>query len=128
MRSVGTGYVGSSGLVVRRVDHARRVVDFAVEVSRMLDRFNARFDAALILRAGLHTGDVNSGLVGSDMVFNLWGEAVDLAYRVRSVVGEPGIYVTDDLRQRLATAYSFEEAGNLAGDTPTPVWRLVIED
>jgi class 3 adenylate cyclase len=127
VRSVGTGYVGSSGLVVRRVDHARRVVDFSVDVAKMVERFNSTYGARLALRAGVHTGAVRSGLVTGDMVYNLWGEAVDLAYRVRTVAGGPGIYLTDDVRQRLGTAYRFEEAGTLAGDTPTPVWRVVTE-
>ncbi len=51
VRSSGTSFVASSGLVVQRVDHVRRVVDFAVEVAAMVDRSNSQNDASLTLRA-----------------------------------------------------------------------------
>lgn len=130
VRSSGTGYVASSGLVVQRVDHIRRVVDFAVEVAAVIDRFNTQHGAALILRAGVDTGDVRSGLVGGgDVVYNLWGDAASLAYRIRTTAGDPGIYVTDEVKERLTGAYQFEQVGTITDDdTDKPVWRLAAED
>ncbi|SDK52461.1 Adenylate cyclase, class 3 [Nocardioides sp. YR527] len=124
VRSVGTGYIGSSGLIVQRVDHVRRVADFAVDVARMVERFNVTNGANLVLRAGVHTGDVRGGLVGQgDMVYNLWGEAVDLAYRVRTIAGEAGIYVTDEVKNQLSSAYDFEKVGTI---DDRPVWQVVL--
>lgn len=127
VRSSGTSFVASSGLVVQRVDHVRRVVDFAIEVAAMVERFNTQNEASLVLRAGVDCGDVRSGLIGrSDVVYNLWGDAVSLAYRVRTVAGDAGIYVTDSIRERLAGAYSFEQVGTVNSDEGEyPVWRLV---
>jgi class 3 adenylate cyclase len=126
VRQMGTGYVASSGLVVQRVDHARRVVDFALSVADMLERFNSQNGSSLSMRAGINTGSVSSGLVGrSDIVYNLWGDAVELAYRVRTAVGDPGIYVTDEVRQRLGGGYSFQQSGTVTeGDTTVPVWAV----
>lgn len=126
VRSVGTGYVASSGLVVQRVDHARRVVDFALGVADMVQRFNSQHGSRLVVRAGINSGAVRSGLVGrSDVVYNLWGDAVDLAYRVRTVAGEPGIYVTDEVKQRLTGGYEYTRSGTLTEDDgAVPVWRL----
>ncbi|MGK2877643.1 MAG: adenylate/guanylate cyclase domain-containing protein [Solirubrobacterales bacterium] len=123
VRSVGTTYVASSGLVVQRVDHIRRAVDFALEVAAMAERFNSQHGASLVMRAGVHTGDVRSGLVGrSDVVYNLWGDAVNLAYRLRTAAGDAGIYVTDEVKDRLGAAYVFEQAGTVED---RPVWRVV---
>ncbi len=126
VRSVGTGYVASSGLVVQRVDHARRVVDFALGVADMVQRFNSQHGSRLVVRAGINSGAVRSGLVGrSDVVYNLWGDAVDLAYRVRTVAGAPGIYVTDEVKQRLTGGYEFTRTGTVTeNDSTVPVWRL----
>jgi class 3 adenylate cyclase len=126
VRQMGTGYVASSGLVVQRVDHARRVVDFALSVADMVERFNSQNGSSLSMRAGINTGSVSSGLVGrSDIVYNLWGDAVELAYRVRTAVGDPGIYVTDEVRQRLGGGYSFQQSGTVTeGDTTVPVWAV----
>lgn len=127
VRSAGTSYVASSGLVLQRVDHVRRVVDFALDVAGMTERFNSQHGASLVMRAGVHTGDVRSGLVGrSDVVYNLWGEAVNLAYRLRTAAGEAGIYVTDDVKDQLGGAYAFEQAGTVAdGASESPVWRVL---
>jgi class 3 adenylate cyclase len=129
VRSDGTSYVASSGLVVQRVDHVRRVVDFAVEVAGMVERFNVQQGTKLIMRAGVDTGDVRSGLVGGgDVVYNLWGDAVSLAHRIRTAAGEAGIYVTDAVKERLAGAYAFEQVGTVTADgAEKPVWRLQRE-
>jgi len=129
VRSLGTGYIAACGLVVERVDHARRVVDFAADVATMITRFNAQHGARLALRAGIHSGPVRSGLVGAgDVVYNLWGEAVGLAYRIRSIAGEPGIYLTDAVRERLGHgAPGLEEAGLVdVGGRSTHIWRLIL--
>ena len=130
VRGVGTGYIASSGAVVQRVDHARRVVDFALEFAGALDRFNSQHGAKLAMRAGIDTGDVQSGLIGrQDVVYNLWGSAVDLAYRVRTAVGEAGIYITNDVRERLGSAYHYDEAGSVTENgRTTPVWRLTRQE
>ena len=56
VRSSGTSYVASSGLVVQRVDHVRRVVDFAVEVAAVVERFNTQQGASLVLVRRRHRG------------------------------------------------------------------------
>lgn len=125
VRSSGTSFVVSSGLVVRRVDHVRRAADFAVAVAGVVDRFNAQNGSSLTLRAGLDTGTVRSGLMGDGVVYNLWGEAVNLAYRLRAVNGEPGIYVTDGIKERLSGAFAFAQAGTIgSGGVDKPIWRL----
>ena len=51
---------------------------------------------------------------------------MSLAYRVRTAAGEAGIYVTDQVRERLEGAYPFEQAGTVTGSgTAAPVWRCV---
>jgi class 3 adenylate cyclase len=129
VRSSGTSFVMSSGLVVQRVDHVRRAADFATGVADVVTRFNAQNGASLTLRSGIDTGPVRSGLLGHDgVVYNLWGEAVNLAYRLRSVVGEPGIYVSDAVKEQLVGAYTFESAGTLTTAAhERPVWRLTSE-
>jgi class 3 adenylate cyclase len=127
VRATGTSYVMSSGLVVQRVDHVRRAADFAVGVAEVVDRFNTQHGAALTLRSGIDTGPVRSGLLGQDgVVYDLWGEAVNLAYRLRSVPGEPGIHVSDAVKDQLVGAYTVERAGTItSGQAERTVWRLV---
>lgn len=127
MRSSGTSYVAACGVAVQRVDHARRVVDFALGAQAMVERFNVQNGTDVVVRAGIESGTVRSGLVGQkDVVYNLWGDAVDLAYRLRMSPGDPGIFVTDEVKDRLANAYAFESAGTVpAGGLERTVWRVL---
>jgi class 3 adenylate cyclase len=126
VRTLRGGYLASSGLIVPRVDNVRRAVDFAREMRGVVERFNSQHGTQIDLRAGVDTGTVTSGLVArTSLAYDLWGDAVSLAYRVRSVTGEPGIYVSQAVRDRLQDSVSFREAGHveLQGRTQT-VWRI----
>lgn len=126
VRTLRGGYLASSGLIVPRVDNVRRAVDFAKEMRAVVQRFNSQHGSDIDIRAGVDTGTVTSGLVArTSLAYDLWGDAVSLAYRVRSVTGEPGIYVSQSVRDRLQDSTVFAEAGTveLQGKTQT-VWRV----
>ncbi|WP_334152795.1 adenylate/guanylate cyclase domain-containing protein [Microbacterium sp.] len=126
VRTLRGGYLASSGLVVPRVDNVRRSVDFARNLLGVIERFNAQNGSAIGLRAGVDTGTVTSGLVGrTSLAYDLWGDAVNLAYRVRSVTGEPGIYVSQTVYDRSREIFTFVEAGTIEthGKAET-VWKV----
>ncbi len=126
VRTLRGGYLASSGLVVPRLDNVRRAVDFANQMRTVLERFNDRNGTSLSLRAGVDTGTVTSGLVArTNLAYDLWGDAVSLAYRARTVSGDPGVYVSQKVRERLQDTFVFTEIGTveLRGKTET-VWRV----
>ncbi|MFS0911140.1 adenylate/guanylate cyclase domain-containing protein [Microbacterium sp. 179-I 3D2 NHS] len=127
VRTLRGGYLASSGLTVPRVDNIRRAVDFARNLRGVIERFNAQNGTQIGLRAGVDTGTVTSGLVArTSLAYDLWGDAVNLAYRVRSVTGEPGIYVSQTVRDRTQELVTYAEAGTVEtqGRTET-VWKVV---
>ncbi|MCA0250721.1 MAG: HAMP domain-containing protein [Actinobacteria bacterium] len=115
VRTTRSGYLAGCGVVVPRVDNARRAVDFALEAQAVLARFSVLHHRPLALRVGLDTGTVTSGLVGrSHVAYDLWGDAVSLAFRVQGDAAGPGVYATDRVVQRLpAGSYDLEEAGRV---------------
>lgn len=126
VRTLRGGYLASSGLIVPRVDNVRRAVDFAREMRAVVERFNSQNGSELDIRAGVDTGTVTSGLVArTSLAYDLWGDAVSLAYRVRSVTGLPGIYVSQAVRDRMQDSVTFAKAGSveLRGKTQD-VWRI----
>ncbi|GAA1655466.1 adenylate/guanylate cyclase domain-containing protein [Microbacterium flavum] len=126
VRTLRGGYLASSGLGVPRVDNVRRAVDFALLMRDVIERFNAQNNASIGLRAGVDTGSVTSGLVArTNLAYDLWGDAVSLAYRARKVTPEPGVYVSDAVRDRLQDTVAFAKAGTVEsrGRTQT-VWRV----
>ncbi len=114
VRTLRNGYLASCGLNVPRIDNVRRTVDFAVEMNRIIDRFNGRAATQLKLRAGIDTGTVSSGLVGrSSLAYDMWGAAVDLAYQVQSGSPQPGVYVTSDVYDAMRDTRHFTAAGEV---------------
>src|SRR5580692_9997165 len=64
VRTVHNGYLASCGLNVPRLDSVHRTIDSAVEMLRIIERFNNGKGYHLGVRAGVNTGNVISGLVG----------------------------------------------------------------
>jgi class 3 adenylate cyclase len=126
VRTLHNGYLASCGLSVPRLDNVRRTVDFAVEMQRIIERFNGEGGHHLELRAGIDTGTVTSGLVGrATLAYDMWGAAVNLANQVQSGSPRPGIYVTSGVHDVMGDARSFTATGTMTvdGDEHT-IWRL----
>lgn len=126
VRTLRGGYLASSGLVIPRVDNIRRAVDFAVQMRAVVQRFNAQNGTTIDIRAGVDTGTVTSGLVGrTSLAYDLWGDAVNLAYRVRRATEQPGIYVSEAVRDRLQDSIGFEDVGTVdVNGSQQRVWRI----
>jgi len=126
VRTVQNGYLASCGLNVPRLDNVRRTVDFALEIQRIVDRFNSETGHHLSLRASIDTGPVSSGLVGrSSIVYDMWGAAVNLAYQVQRGSPQPGIYVTQQVYETVGDALVFTPAGTITVDgSQQSIWRV----
>jgi class 3 adenylate cyclase len=126
VRTLHNGYLASCGLSVPRLDNVRRTVDFAIEMQRIIERFNSETGNDLKLRAGIDTGTVTSGLVGrSTLAYDMWGSAVNLAYQVQSGAPQSGIYVTARVYDAMRDSLQFTEAGEIVDDGKAePIWRL----
>ncbi len=126
VRNTHNGYLASCGLTVPRLDNIHRTVGFAIDLQRIVDRFNQEAGGDLLLWAGIDTGTVTSGLVGrSGLVYALWGGAVQLASRMRRGSSQPGIYVSEAVYEATRDARRYTAAGTVTvGDRQEPTWRL----
>jgi class 3 adenylate cyclase len=128
VRHLHNGFLATCGLVVPRVDHASRTVAFASELTEIIERTNDQHRAELAFRAGIDSGPVSSGLLGQRArVYDLWGEAVDLAHRVHEATNGPGVFVSGRVHDALEGIYSFAPAGTVAGAAGSePIWSLEL--
>lgn len=126
VRTTRQSYVASVGLGTPRIDNARRAVEFSIELAMILERYSAQQGVDLGLRAGLDSGRVTSGLIGrARIVYDMWGDAVNLAYRVQGDYDEPGIYITQRVADRIPDTIALTPAGEVSttqGDQR--VWRV----
>jgi class 3 adenylate cyclase len=126
IRTVHNGYLASCGLNVPRLDSVPRTIDFAVEMQRIIERFNSGKGYHLGIRAGVNTGNVISGLVGrSSVIYDMWGAAVNLAHQMHSGASESGIFVTSDVYEVMRDIRQFSNVGTVTvGGSEQPIWRL----
>ena len=126
VRTLHDGYLASCGLTVPRLDSARRTVDLAVEMQHIIDRFNGETGHRLSLRAGINTGIVTSGLLGqSNLVYDIWGSAVNLAYQAHKSPATAGVYVTRPVYEAMRDLRDFTADGEVvANDRVERLWRL----
>ncbi|ORA19551.1 adenylate/guanylate cyclase domain-containing protein [Mycobacterium angelicum] len=127
IRTLHNGYLASCGATTPRLDNIHRSVDFAFEMQRIIDRFNAQSGRQLDLRVGINTGKVVSGLIGrAGLVYDMWGGAVSLAYQMHSGSRQPGVYVTAQVFEAMQDLWNFTPAGQISvGGSEQRIWRLV---
>jgi class 3 adenylate cyclase len=127
LKTVGTAYLAVSGLSVPRVDHAKRIVDFAVDMIRIIQRFNQAHNSNLSLDIGVHSGPVVGGIVGkSKFIYEVWGDSLKIAYAIHSSSEDNIIQVTAPIRDALENIYSFKEMGaaKVKGMEDIAVWQV----
>ncbi|MCH9668608.1 MAG: HAMP domain-containing protein [Actinomycetia bacterium] len=126
VRTQHNSYLASCGLNQPRLDNSRRAVDFAIEMQHIVDRFGTESGHQLRLRVGIDTGTVGSGLIGgSNIGYDVWGSAVNLAYQVRGGSPQPGIYVTSRVYDAVRELHTFVPAAPINRDgVQEPTYRL----
>jgi class 3 adenylate cyclase len=69
---------------------------------------------------------VTSGLIGrARVVYDMWGDAVNLAFRVQGDSADPGIYVTQRVADRIPDTIRIAPAGEVPTQNGTQrVWRI----
>ncbi len=107
VRTIGSSYLAASGLSVERPDHTARMVSFAREVVRIVQRFNAERGLDIVAEIGINAGPVTGGLVGRRrFIYDLWGDTVRLARGIESD-GKTSIQVTRAVRDRVRDEVAF---------------------
>ena len=99
-----------SGAPEARADHAPAAVRLARGMLVAVEDARRGLDAPLGLRIGLASGPVIGGVIGQRRIlFDLWGDTVNIASRMQSS-GVPGrIHVAPSTRALLGDGYAFEE-------------------
>lgn len=69
----------AGGVPERTVDHAKNVLEFALDMHDALEDFNTENNKNIRIRIGINTGSVVAGVIGTKKFsFDLWGDAVNV--------------------------------------------------
>jgi class 3 adenylate cyclase len=114
IKTIGDGYMAVCGLGMPRLDHDKRTLDFALEMLSFVRRFSYEKDLHLDLRIGINSGDVVAGVIGKNkLLYDVWGDSVNIANRLKSACPPGTILVSQDLCSRLHDLYDFELVGEI---------------
>lgn len=90
IRTIGDGYMAVAGAPVARDDHAEAALTLARAMIASMHDQRIRLDVDLQIRIGMASGPVVGGVIGERrLLFDVWGDAVNLASRMESS-GVPG--------------------------------------
>jgi class 3 adenylate cyclase len=109
IKTIGDGYMAACGLATPRLDHARRAVEFALEIGRIVERTSRERGHDLSLRVGLASGPVVAGIIGRQkFLYDVWGETVNRASRARNAADRGELCIAPEIHDKLHDLYAFE--------------------
>lgn len=129
IKTIGSGYMAVCGLSVPRLDHTKRIMDFGIEITRIVQRFNQTHQTALRARVGINSGAVVAGIVGrSKFIYDLWGDTVNIAHRMQTAGEGDTVQVSQSVHDQLGDIYEFDNSREviISGDNKLPAWLLKI--
>jgi len=101
---------------------------FALDLLQAIEALNAERAQHFSLRIGIHAGQTVTGVVGKRrFLYDVWGDAVNVASRMESQ-GQPGkIQVSEDIFLALSDRFEFSPAGviSVKGRGPMNVYFLL---
>lgn len=114
IKTIGDAYMVAAGLPTPRSDHAEAIADMALAMQAAVASFQSAQGKKLQIRIGINTGAVVAGVIGRrKFIYDLWGDAVNVASRMESS-GYPGsIQVTNATYEQLKHKFVFEPRGTI---------------
>ncbi|WP_299402508.1 adenylate/guanylate cyclase domain-containing protein [Acaryochloris sp. IP29b_bin.148] len=129
IKTIGSGYMAVCGLSVPRLDHTKRIMDFGIEITRLVQRFNQTHQTALHARVGINSGSVVAGIVGrSKFIYDLWGDTVNIAHRMQTAGEGDTVQVSQSVYDQLGDIYEFDNGREveISDEHKLPAWLLKI--
>ncbi len=114
IKTIGDAYMVVGGLPEPRADHAIAMAQFAMDMRSALQQINQTLGESIDIRIGINSGPVVAGVIGTKkFIYDLWGDAVNVASRMESH-GKPGeIHVSETTYQKLRSHFQLESRGTI---------------
>jgi class 3 adenylate cyclase len=116
VNTLGTNYIAATGIDPARPAQHAAVARLALGMGAIVTRLSDTLQHDFSFSAGLSTGDVVSGVIGTSLPsFDIWGKTVETADALRERGAAPSIVVNEAAFWRLRGDFDFEK---VAEDAP----------
>ena len=127
IKTIGDCYMVASGAPRPRSDHASAMVNLALDMQAEIAarRFGGR---QLSFRIGINSGPVVAGVIGrKKFIYDLWGEAVNLASRMESHGRSQCIQITRNTYELIKDEFDCDALGaiDVKGAGRVEVWHVI---
>jgi adenylate cyclase len=127
IKTIGDCYMVASGVPRPRSDHAIALVNLALDMQAAIAKreFGGR---QLTFRIGINSGPVVAGVIGrKKFIYDLWGEAVNMASRMESHGHSRRVQITRSTYELITDWFECETLGliDVKGVGLTEVWQVV---
>jgi adenylate cyclase len=123
IKTIGDAYMAAAGLPGTSPEHLVAAADLTLAMRAAVDAAGPPWQ----VRIGLHAGPVIAGVIGtSKFVYDLWGDAVNVASRLETSAPAGRIQVSEAVAAVLAATFELERRGaiELKGKGSTEAWFL----
>jgi len=130
IRTIGDNYMCAAGVPTPRPDHAQALARMALDMRAYVRQRPPRNGKQLNFRIGINSGPLVAGVIGKrKFVYDLWGDAVNVAARMESY-GVPGkIQIGRPTYELIRNEFFCEPRGiiEVKGKGKMATWFLVDE-
>ena len=127
IKTIGDCYMAAAGVPRERPDHAKALVQLALDIREAVAT-RTFGDRTLAFRIGINSGPVVAGVIGrKKFIYDLWGEAVNLASRMESQGQSGTIQITRNTYDLIRDEYDCVSRGTIKvkGADQKEVWHVI---
>lgn len=110
IKTIGDGFMAVAGLLQEMKDSLGAALRCGLEMASTLVDSQLGWE----VRVGVQAGPVVAGVVGQERYqFDIWGDTVNMAARMMSVVAPGGVAVTKEIWEQVSSDFNGEPVGVL---------------